>query len=461
MDNYQKFKIIAKVLGFFVFSLGLLVLIGWIFNISFFKSIFPLMVSMKVNTSICFVFIGLAIISFLWMKPENRFRNIIVKFCAFIVFFISGLTFYEYIAGYNLGIDQFLLKDSANAILTSSPGRMAFNTSINFIVVSIALFFINYRNTIYQKFVQGLSLVVFFSSLLSFVGYLYNAEPLLIGLKFSTAMALHTTLGFIFSGVAIIFCTTYGLMKVIAGKNTGSKIFRKLFFVIFVTPLLLGWLKLKATSLLIFSNEISVSLVAILNFSFSIIYIFIVCYFFNKKDEEKKELEKKASFSENRFISIFNFSRDALTTLEPPSWKFTSANKETLKLFKAKFESEFLSYELWKLSPEIQPDGSFSSEKAKKMIEKAMKDGVNLFEWIHKKIDGEEFLAEVLLSKVEQGDSSFLIANIRDISERKKESEIILQQNEEFKHMNKLMINRELKMIELKKELMDIKNKNV
>ncbi|MFA6297443.1 MAG: PAS domain S-box protein, partial [Candidatus Paceibacterota bacterium] len=130
--------------------------------------------------------------------------------------------------------------------------------------------------------------------------------------------------------------------------------------------------------------------------------------------------EELLKASTDRYKALFVSSRDAVMTLEAPSWNFTSGNPTAIKMFGAKNEGDFLYHEPWSLSPKLQPDGQNSMEKAKEMIEKAMKEGSNFFEWTHKRINGEEFPAEVLLSKVEQDGKTFLHALVRDISERKK-----------------------------------------
>lgn len=119
-----------------------------------------------------------------------------------------------------------------------------------------------------------------------------------------------------------------------------------------------------------------------------------------------------------RFALLYETSNDAIMTLEPPDWKFTSGNPATVKMFKAKDEKGFVSAAPWQLSPEKQPDGRLSSEKAKEMIEKAMREGKNYFEWTHKRLDGEVFPATVLLSRLTVGEKTFLQATVRDISER-------------------------------------------
>ena len=124
--------------------------------------------------------------------------------------------------------------------------------------------------------------------------------------------------------------------------------------------------------------------------------------------------------SERKYRDLFESSHDAIMTLEPPSWKFTSCNQATVALFGAKSEAEFVSLGPWDVAPEFQPDGADSVSKAKKMIEKAVLDGSASFEWVHKRIDGPEFISTVLLTRMERQGTVFLQATVRDITERKR-----------------------------------------
>lgn len=139
----------------------------------------------------------------------------------------------------------------------------------------------------------------------------------------------------------------------------------------------------------------------------------------------RQKTTKALQESEERYRNLFASSRDAVMTLEPPSWNFTSGNPATLEMFKAKNEAEFLLCKPWELSPELQPDGRASGEKSKEMIETAMCKGSHFFEWVHKRTNGEEFAAEVLLSRIEQNEKVFLLAVVRDITRRKKVEHII------------------------------------
>ena len=76
---------------------------------------------------------------------------------------------------------------------------------------------------------------------------------------------------------------------------------------------------------------------------------------------------------------LFESSRDAIMTLAPPTWRFTSGNPATVRMFHTQDEAEFISLGPWELSPEQQPDGRLSADKAREMIETAMREGSHFF----------------------------------------------------------------------------------
>ena len=159
----------------------------------------------------------------------------------------------------------------------------------------------------------------------------------------------------------------------------------------------------------------------------------------HKKHEE--ELAKR----EKSFRALYMSSQDAIMIAMPPDWRFTSGNPATVKMFGAKDENHFISKAPWELSPEFQPDGKPSKEKAQKMIEKAIKEGKNFFEWTHKRFDGTEFFATVLLTRVElEKGKPFFQATVRDITEAKK-AEKAVAEAAEIKSQFISMVSHELR----------------
>lgn len=162
--------------------------------------------------------------------------------------------------------------------------------------------------------------------------------------------------------------------------------------------------------------------------------------------------------SEIKYKYLFDSMEDSVMTLSPPKWKFTDGNVSALKMFGLKSYKDLVGVDPINLSPQYQPDGELSSEKARKMIGVAIKKGNNSFEWTHKKITNEEFFAQVSLVKVQRGSDTFLQAVVRDITEQKKSAEFLKTALAKAERSNKLMVGRELEMVKLKKEIIELKN---
>lgn len=132
--------------------------------------------------------------------------------------------------------------------------------------------------------------------------------------------------------------------------------------------------------------------------------------------------------AEEKYKALFESSSDAIMTLAPPAWKFTDGNPATIKMFRVKDNAEFESLGPWELSPEYQPDGKRSDEKALQMIHKAMERGSHFFEWTHKRYKGENFPATVLLTRMHVGGKELLQATVRDITKQKRIEQLLESQ---------------------------------
>lgn len=141
--------------------------------------------------------------------------------------------------------------------------------------------------------------------------------------------------------------------------------------------------------------------------------------------------------AETKYKILFDTSRDAIMTLNPPNWSFTSGNKATVEMFKCKDEKHFILFAPYELSPEFQLDGKPSKEKALEMINTAMAKGSHFFDWMHKRSNGEEFPATVLLTRVEiEKGQPFLQSTVRDVTESKKAEKIILDKTHQLEELN-------------------------
>jgi PAS domain-containing protein len=215
----------------------------------------------------------------------------------------------------------------------------------------------------------------------------------------------------------------------------------------------MGWLKIQGERSGLISNETGVSLVATGNAFFMSLYAFIFSFWLYKTDEQRFKTEEEMRENEAKYRRLFENSRDAIMVLEPPSWKFTSGNMATIEMFRVKDVAAFVSLGPWELSPERQPDGRLSSEKAKEMIDLAVRDGFCFFNWTHKRADGENFPATVLLSRIGLGPKMIVLATVRDITIENRIKEELRKKVEELERFNRFAVGRELRMIELKEKI--------
>ncbi len=144
--------------------------------------------------------------------------------------------------------------------------------------------------------------------------------------------------------------------------------------------------------------------------------------------------------SEERYRYLFESAHDAVMTLAPPDWLYTSGNPALVDMFGLDSEGQFLTYKPWDLSPNVQPDGRKSQEKAREMIDIAVDQGAHFFRWTHKRVNGEEFPATVQLTRVDHHERYFLQATVKDITDQVISDDRITQQMQDLALLNNLNV---------------------
>lgn len=133
--------------------------------------------------------------------------------------------------------------------------------------------------------------------------------------------------------------------------------------------------------------------------------------------------EREREKHQERFQLIFEGSSDAIMLLDEQG--FFDCNARTLDVFGLNSKEEFISCHPSDFSPPFQPDGQDSLSAANDQIKTALQRGENRFEWIHRRKNGEDFPAEVLLSAFDYDGKRVLQSTVRDITERKKAERVL------------------------------------
>ncbi len=107
--------------------------------------------------------------------------------------------------------------------------------------------------------------------------------------------------------------------------------------------------------------------------------------------------------------------------------RFVDCNPATLDLFRCTRE-QIINHTPARFSPEYQPDGKTSKEKALEKVNAALAGKTQFFEWQHIRMDGSLFYVEVTLNAIDIKGIPHVLATVRDISERK-EAEASLEES--------------------------------
>jgi PAS domain S-box-containing protein len=146
-----------------------------------------------------------------------------------------------------------------------------------------------------------------------------------------------------------------------------------------------------------------------------------------------KKIQQRLKESEEEFRTLFQATRDAVMLLDEES--FFDCNPATLKIFGCVTKEQFIGKHPSQFSPEYQPGNQDSASLSAQRIETALCEGSCFFEWQHKRLDGTEFPAEVLLSAMEIKGRKILQAVVRDITERKQAEAELRKYQEHLKEL--------------------------
>lgn len=258
---------VPKVTSAIVIGMSCLVLLGWLFDITVFKSVMPDFVTMKANTAIAFLSAGIAL-----GATQRQLRQLhstrlqaIAQGCAGVTAIIGVLTLSQYIFDINVGIDQLLFQESSTAVGTSHPGRMAPLTATNFVLLGTALLLVSRQIQTHARIAQILTLLAGLLTLQALVGYVYKVE-VFYGIGSYTQMALHTALTFIGLCSGILFLNpNQGLIRILTSPTISGFLGRRLFFSAIAIPLGVGWLVMQGHQKGFYTAKLGFSLLVILS----------------------------------------------------------------------------------------------------------------------------------------------------------------------------------------------------
>jgi PAS domain S-box-containing protein len=340
---------VPALVGAGIAALGVIVLLGWVLDVDGLKSVLPGLPTMKANTALCFLLIGLALLVLkraekgmpereAAMPPEREAVPLrgaaftppereavplrgaaftppereavplhgasgaarlpepgsaaslperLSLLCTGLVCVVAGLTVAEYATGLDFGLDQLLFRDVLDEH-TLYSGRMTPVTASCFVLVSASLLLLAVPRGRWLQ--QALALATGLVGLTGVLGYLYDVKQLY---QFAgvASMALHTAAGFVVLSVGLLFARTDGLVRVLSGAAPGSQLARRFLPVVILLPILLGWLHEAGERSGVWGAPVGAGLLVLMMLFSLLVVVWWIAQILNCADAARRETE--------------------------------------------------------------------------------------------------------------------------------------------------------------------------
>ena len=396
--------------------MGLLVLIGWIGNMLIVTSLRPDWPSMKANTALAFLLLGIA--TYLTNDFIVRAKAIGVA-CAAVVVALGLLTLVEYLTGTDLRLDQLLAVDSA-AVATAQPGRMSPITAVNFVLLGACLIFGSIRTKRFVRAVESLAILAMLLSYVAILAYIYDVTAMDLVWPY-TSVALHTAIGFVVLAVGVLTGRDGGLFQSILGAGAGARIARRLLPFAVFAPALIGWLRLEAQRHGLFGTEFGIAVVVSAH-----VILFVAVILWNIAPLDASDEHKRA---ERKFRDLLESAPDAMIIMDKDG-AITLVNARTERLF-GHSRDALLGNPIDLLIPERIL--AIASLRSSNNGEQELLDSVADLELCGRHQDGHEFSIEVSLSPIRTEEGQLVCCAIRDVTNRRSVEATLAETEERFR----------------------------
>ncbi len=430
----QELYHISELLSIIIIISGIILLMGWLFNVPIFKSLsflFPI----KADAAICFIFIGIS----LWLlqtKRANQINIITAKTLALVVLIIGSLALIEYLKGINLGIDQILFIELPGTLNSSLPAHIASITALNLVLIGSSI--LTMDNNIKIRWWPLFQIIIIAEGLIAFLavlGYIYHAS----NLYSYTGITAYTALTFCLIFFAVMFIRPdEGFIGSLLDERPGSVLGRRLLPVVILIPIVFGWITLSAQANSFYDSGLGY---AILVFSTAIviaILLWMSITSINKTDLKRRETENKLKRSESslseaqKIAHLGNWDWNLKTNCLHRSDEIYRIYMRDPEEFGMIYDS-FLSY--------VHPE---DREYVNRTVKNAINDMYNmeypLYNIEYRIIlpNGEERTVHEKAEPVYENSSPVrIIGTVQDITERKKTEEQLKVLVEELQRSNK------------------------
>jgi len=420
----------SRLAGASAVLVGGVVLLAWYLNIPQILTLLSGLASMKPNTALCFILAGVSL-ALLAGKPAGRPQRVAESCGAALVLFIAILTLLEYVLGWNLGIDEVLVR-MPFAGQGPAEYRMALGTAFGFLLAGLAMLLHRLSRPNVCGVVQGLALALIGLSLVALMGYVYGVESLYRVYSYAS-MALHTALTFLIVGIGILcLAEDQSLLARFAQNTPGAMAARRLLPVALGFQVGLGWLCLQGHRLGYYSPEFGIALLVGTMIFVSVGLTWWIATSLDHAYSLRQAMEAALRESEENFRSVAETASDAIVSIDEQS-RILFANQAVEQIF-GYSPSELLGQRITLLMPEYLRKIHESS------IERYVKTGKRHMSWhaielpgLHR--SGFEIPLELSFGEQVKEGGHIFTGIIRDVTQRKRAQESLRESEQRYREL--------------------------
>lgn len=135
--------------------------------------------------------------------------------------------------------------------------------------------------------------------------------------------------------------------------------------------------------------------------------------------------------NEEKFVALFEKASNPHMLLNLKDG-IIDCNEATVRILGAKSKQEILGRHPAAFSPLFQPDGRTSQEVQQEIDKKVAETGFLQFEWLHRRLNGEDFYVDVSLTELRYGNQRDVLVIWYDLTEKKRLFEQLEKSNHEL-----------------------------
>ncbi len=444
MRRLSACQLLSCVAGGCVAVIGALALFGWWFDVPFLTRVYLEWVSMKANTAMALVASGVAL-ALLSRETDSDWSRLWGCGLALIVASVGGLTLAEYLWGWELGIDQWLLTMPPDPAVIAPVGRMAVSTAASFLLVGIGLCLLDVGWRLVVRPAQLCACVVWLVAFVGFLGYAYGVKSMSYLPEYAT-MAAHTTVAFMLLGFGMLCARPdRGVMAMVTEEAVGGEMMRRLLPATIGLMAGIGWLHVRGLQRGRYGVELAlVGLVAV-----SVVVIAVLMW---RQGRHLSEADVVRQWS----VSALRMAKEEAERLIDSSFNaiFAVDLARRITRFNAAAERVF-GYASAEVLGRVIDDLWASPSQGAQLLGRAVQERQCAEELVARRKDGAERHVMVCASVLcdAQGRAVGMVGIAQDITERKQSEQRLQEEKMQLEVLNKTMIGRELRMVEMKQEV--------